>query len=123
MLFAVLLVLPSIIFLVAAQMCLKAAAIKLQGSRLQCANKLELLVKSIFNLFIITAFFLYAIGFILWLVVLSKLNVSVAYPMMSLGYVLNAIVAYFLFKEPLSKRSFMGIVIIMLGIYLITYHS
>ena len=123
MLFTVLLVLPSIIFLVAAQMCLKVATVKLRAIRLQHLNKLQLLIKSVFNSFIITAFFLYAIGFVLWLVVLSKLNVNVAYPMMSLGYVLNAIVAYFLFKEPLSKRSFMGIVIIMLGIYLITYHS
>ena len=123
MLFAVSLVLPSILFLVAAQMCLKAAAVRLRDVRTRSAHKLALLRKCVLNPFIITAFFLYGIGFILWLIVLSRLNVSIAYPMMSLGYVINAIAAYFLFKEPLSKKSFVGIIIIMLGIYLITYNG
>jgi len=44
---------------------------------------------------------------------------SLAYPMLSIGYVVNAIAAYYLFGESLSVMRITGIFIIIVGVYLI----
>jgi multidrug transporter EmrE-like cation transporter len=54
-----------------------------------------------------------------WLMVLSRIEVSVAYPMVSLGYIATAIAAYYLFGESLSPTRIAGIFIILLGVYLV----
>ena len=62
----------------------------------------------------------YALSLIVWLMVLSRADVSYAYPLLSLGYVITAIAAYFLFGEMLSVMRIVGIVFIILGVFLIT---
>lgn len=62
----------------------------------------------------------YAVSLIVWLMVLSRSEVSYAYPLLSLGYVITAIAAYFLFGESLSFLRLGGIVFIILGVCLIT---
>jgi len=60
------------------------------------------------------------VSFVAWLLVLSRVQVSFAYPMLSLGYVVNAVASYYLFQEPLSPVRIAGIFVIVLGTYLIT---
>jgi multidrug transporter EmrE-like cation transporter len=45
--------------------------------------------------------------------------VSIAYPMLSLGYVINAIAAYYLFGEDVSYMRWLGIGFIVLGVWLV----
>jgi len=47
---------------------------------------------------------------------LSRVDVSIAYPMLSLGYVVNAIAAWYLFGEVLSVQRLIGIGIILIGV-------
>jgi multidrug transporter EmrE-like cation transporter len=61
----------------------------------------------------------YAISIVVWLVALSKLPVSVAYPLLSVGYVFNAILAYALFDESLSMQKLIGIGFIILGVVIV----
>ena len=63
--------------------------------------------------------FCYGLGFLVWLIVLSKAEVSYAYPLISLGYVFTAVLAWFLFGEALTEIRMVGIVIICLGVFLI----
>ncbi len=51
--------------------------------------------------------------------VLSRVQVSFAYPMLSIGYVVNALAAYYLFGEPLTSLRMLGIFIIITGVYLV----
>lgn len=62
---------------------------------------------------------LYGISTILWIIALKKVELSYAYPMVSLGYVLVFIASYFLFNEPISWLRMGGIVFIMAGIVLV----
>ena len=39
----------------------------------------------------------YVISVVVWIMALSRVEVSIAYPMLSVGYVLNAIAAWYLF--------------------------
>ena len=61
----------------------------------------------------------YVSSVIVWLSVLSRTEVSVAYPMSSLGYVATAIAAWYLFAEPLTPTRIAGILIIIFGVYLV----
>ncbi len=61
----------------------------------------------------------YVVSVGLWLVALSRVDVSIAYPMLSLGYVINAVAAYWLFGESLGPLRFAGIAVILIGVYMV----
>jgi multidrug transporter EmrE-like cation transporter len=50
---------------------------------------------------------------------LSRVPVSVAYPLLSLGYVVNAIAAQMLFGEAVTLQRWIGIGFIVLGVWLV----
>jgi drug/metabolite transporter (DMT)-like permease len=62
---------------------------------------------------------LYGVGTILWLGVLSRTEVSQAYPFVGLGFVFTALVGYWLFGDTLGPARIGGIVLVMAGIALI----
>ncbi|MCJ8014417.1 EamA family transporter [Paenibacillus sp. KQZ6P-2] len=62
---------------------------------------------------------LYGLATLLWFAVLSRLPLSVAYPLQSLAYVLALIPAYFLFHETMSITKIAGVAVIIFGAYLI----
>ncbi|MHB8068270.1 MAG: EamA family transporter [Desulfobaccales bacterium] len=61
----------------------------------------------------------YGLGFLVWLIVLSKAEVSYAYPLISLGYVFTAILARLMFGEAVSFTRMAGILVTCLGVFLI----
>lgn len=61
----------------------------------------------------------YGISFLLWIKVLSKVELSYAYPMVSLGYVLVMIFSYFFFKENITPIRILGVAFIMIGVILV----
>lgn len=71
------------------------------------------------NPWIILGLASYVISVVVWLLVLSRTDVSIAYPMISLGYVVSAFAAYFFLGEHLSLMRITGIFIILLGVFLV----
>ncbi|MFL9960548.1 SMR family transporter [Paraburkholderia sediminicola] len=61
----------------------------------------------------------YVLSVAIWIVALSKVPVSVAYPMLSIGYVVNALAAWYFFGEFLSAQKLVGIAVIIAGVYLV----
>ncbi|MGD9650301.1 MAG: EamA family transporter [Dongiaceae bacterium] len=72
------------------------------------------------NIYILGGLFLYGVSVIVWLMALSRVDVSFAYPMLSVGYIINAVAAYYLFDENLSVTRLAGIGVIIVGVYLIS---
>ncbi|MBY0578162.1 MAG: EamA family transporter [Burkholderiales bacterium] len=62
----------------------------------------------------------YAISVVVWIMALSRVEVSIAYPMLSIGYVVNAFAAWYLFGENLSLMKLAGIGIIVVGVYIVS---
>ncbi|MFL0195887.1 SMR family transporter [Clostridium sp. WILCCON 0269] len=62
----------------------------------------------------------YGLSFLLWIKVLSKMELSYAYPMVSLGYVVTMIFSYFIFKENISFVRILGVAFIILGVILVS---
>lgn len=67
--------------------------------------------------FLLSGLFFYGVSFILWLFVLSKIKLSVAYPITSLNFVLVIIASYYFFGERLSLFQCAGILLIIAGIF------
>jgi len=61
----------------------------------------------------------YALSLVVWIVGLSRVPVSVAYPLLSVGYVLNALAAHYLLGEALNLGRWMGIGLIVAGVFLV----
>ncbi|SUW63645.1 Undecaprenyl phosphate-aminoarabinose flippase subunit ArnE [Buttiauxella agrestis] len=53
---------------------------------------------------------------LLWLLVLQRIPVSVAYPMLSLNFIFITFAARFIWHEPVSVRHWLGVVLIIAGI-------
>jgi multidrug transporter EmrE-like cation transporter len=62
---------------------------------------------------------IYIASLVVWILGLSRVPVSVAYPMLSLGYVVNAIAAHYLFGESVTVVRWLGIGFIVLGVWLV----
>ncbi|HUW51789.1 MAG TPA: SMR family transporter [Sulfuricella sp.] len=62
----------------------------------------------------------YVISVVVWIMALSRVEVSIAYPMLSIGYVVNALAAWWLFGEAVSITRLAGIGIIIIGVYVVS---
>jgi multidrug transporter EmrE-like cation transporter len=102
-----------------AQLLLKAGIAKVGQFNFTLPNILPVTMQVAANPYIILGLTFYVVSVVLWLMVLSRVDVSMAYPMLSLGYVMNAIAAYYLFGENLSLTRIIGILVILGGVYLI----
>ena len=58
----------------------------------------------------------YVLSVAIWIAALSRVDVSVAYPMLSLGYIVNAVAAWALFGEALTPTKIAGTLIILVGV-------
>ena len=61
----------------------------------------------------------YVVSLFVWILGLSRVPVSIAYPMLSIGYVINAIAAHYLLGESVTTARWMGIGFIILGVWLV----
>lgn len=62
----------------------------------------------------------YGVSLVLWLGALSRVPVSIAYPMLSIGYVVNAVAAAALFGETLTLAKGGGIALIITGVLVLS---
>jgi drug/metabolite transporter (DMT)-like permease len=102
-----------------AQLLLKAGSQSLSDLTFSWENLFTMIFQTASNPFIILGICLYIMSVTVWIGVLSRTEVSVAYPMISLGYVINAIAAYYLFNEHLTVTRIGGIFIILIGVFLV----
>jgi drug/metabolite transporter (DMT)-like permease len=61
----------------------------------------------------------YAVSVVVWIIGLSRVPVSIAYPMLSLGYIINAIAAHYLLGEAVTLQRWLGIGFIIIGVWLV----
>ena len=62
----------------------------------------------------------YVVSVVVWIMALSRVEVSIAYPMLSIGYVVNALAAWWLFGEAVSLTRLAGIGVIVIGVYIVS---
>jgi multidrug transporter EmrE-like cation transporter len=99
-----------------AQLLLKAGVNAVGHFEFSAANVVPVGLRLATQWPIISGLACYVVSVGVWIVGLSRVDVSIAYPMLSLGYVVNAIAAWYLFGEVLSVQRLVGIGIILVGV-------
>ena len=73
-------------------------------------------IKSLFSPVFIVALIIYGVATILWVVVLSRVPLTIAYPIVAMSYLIVPILARIFLQESLHWQTFVGAAIIIIGI-------
>jgi multidrug transporter EmrE-like cation transporter len=113
------LVLLGVLLNAAAQLLLKAGTNAIGEFQFSAANLGPIGWSVATQPFILGGLACYVVSVVIWIMALSRVEVSMAYPMLSIGYVVNAVAAYFLFGEAVGPQRMIGIGVIIVGVYLV----
>lgn len=111
-------ILMSICIGIIGQLMLKKGAITLSVD--PSINIFNYITKVFSNYYLILGLALYAISALIWINVLSKVDLSYAYPMIAMSYVVVALLATVFFNEQISLIRWSGIAFIIAGVILIS---
>lgn len=113
------LIIISVVMGAIGQVVLKIGANKLGDFDLLSGS----IIKSLFTLItipeIIIGVLLFGTSFLLWIKVLTQNELSSAYPMVSLGYIIVTILSFALFKESMTVNKVLGIGLIVFGVIIL----
>lgn len=110
----------SILTTAGAQLCLKRGILKLGELNFSPSGLVNLCLKVLQNVWLLSGLSLFVISFVLWLFIISKIRLNIAYPIaVSTEVSLVVVSAWLFFHEYLSPLQVLGIVIVMAGIFLI----
>ena len=114
-----LLAVTSIVMSVAAQFALKAGMTEIKSGLSPVGSAgLQSLVPFLTNKWLILGFALYGLGAIVWLSVLAKWDVSKAYPLVGLGFLLSVAVGFAL-GETVTLLRALGVLLIVAGVFIV----
>jgi drug/metabolite transporter (DMT)-like permease len=103
-----------------AQLLLKAGTNALGGAiHLTAQNWFQTGIKVATQLPILGGLACYAVSLVVWIIGLSRTDVTIAYPMLSLGYVVSAAGAWLFLGEAVSPQRLLAIAVIMVGVALL----
>jgi multidrug transporter EmrE-like cation transporter len=113
------LILLGVLLNAAAQLFLKKGMIGIGHFAFAAENAVRVTLAAASNPFIVAGLGCYVVSVVLWMLALSRVEVSFAYPFLSVGYVITAVVGYLAFHENLSASRILGILLICIGVTLI----
>jgi len=113
------LILMDVILNVTGQLSLKYGMGKIDNFSLSLATLQPVFLQAATNLHVLFGLLCYGMGFLVWLIVLAKAEVSYAYPLISLGYVFTAILARVMFGEAVGFTRMAGICVTCIGVFMI----
>lgn len=113
------LILTGVLLNAGAQLLLKAGVTPLGELSVGLHNLLPTMVKVLTQWPILAGMVCYVVSLGVWIVGLSRIEVSIAYPMLSMGYVVNALLAWWLFGEALGPMRWAGLFLILAGVVVI----
>lgn len=116
----IILILSSVLLNVTAQIFMKKGMIQVGEVQNSIKYLIGVIPNMITNIFLWLAMLCYAISIFLWMIVLSKVDVSYAYPFLSVGYIVSLFAGYFLFSENITSIRILGVIIIAIGVLLIS---
>ena len=103
----------------AAQLLLKAGTNRVGEFSFALENVWPIGSRLAASLFILGRLACYVVSVVVSILARSRVPVRVAYPMLSVGYIVNAFAAWMLFGEALSAQKLVGIGFIVIGVFLV----
>lgn len=102
-----------------AQLLLKAGTNSLGVIELTRANWFATGIKVASQAPIVAGMLCYAVSLVVWIIGLSRTDVTLAYPMLSLGYIISALGAWMFLGEVISLQRLTAIAVIIVGVALL----
>lgn len=84
------------------------------------AGLIQLGLRVFGNLKVLGGFAAYGLSSLFWLVVLSKVDLSLAYPMLALNYVLVPLTAWLFLGEQVPTLRWLGAGVVIIGVVIIS---
>jgi multidrug transporter EmrE-like cation transporter len=113
-------IISGVILNACAQLLLKAGTNAIGGAiHLTMSNWFQTFIKVVTQLPILGGLACYAISLVVWIIGLSRTDVTIAYPMLSLGYVVSAFGAWMFLGEAVSPQRLAAIGVIVIGVVLL----
>ena len=113
-------IISGVILNACAQLLLKAGTNALGGAiHLTMSNWFQTFIKVVTQLPILGGLACYGISLVVWIIGLSRTDVTIAYPMLSLGYVVSAFGAWMFLGEAISPQRLAAIGVIVIGVVLL----
>ena len=103
-----------------AQLLLKAGTNAVGAIHLTAENWFSTGIKLATQLPIIGGLTCYVVSVGVWIIGLSRVDVTIAYPLLSLGYIINAVGAWYFLGEVVSAQRILAIGVIIVGVILLT---
>jgi multidrug transporter EmrE-like cation transporter len=113
------LVLTGVLLNAVAQLLLKAGTNRIGEFAFTMENLVPVGLRVAASPFVLGGLACYAVSVVVWIMALSRVPVSIAYPMLSIGYIVNAGAAWILFGESLTAQKLIGIGFIIVGVWLV----
>jgi multidrug transporter EmrE-like cation transporter len=113
------LILAGVLLNAAAQLLLKAGTNAVGHFEFSAGNLVPVGFRLALEPHIVSGVACYVVSLVVWIMALSRVEVSVAYPMLSIGYVVNAVAAWYLFGESVTALRAAGIGFIVVGVFLV----
>ena len=116
----IILILLSVLLNCAAQLMIRKGML-IEGE-VGMQNLLSHLGSMITNVWLWGAMICFLGSILLWIVVLSRVEVSYAYVFNSIGYVVLTVCAYWLFDESISVYKIIGMAVVIVGLIIMSFH-
>jgi multidrug transporter EmrE-like cation transporter len=113
------LVITGVLLNAAAQFALKASVRDVGAIALSASSALPMALRVGAEPWLWLGLGCYGVSVIVWILALSRVEVSIAYPMLSIGYVVNALAAWAWLGESMNPAKVLGIGIIVLGVFVL----
>lgn len=117
---AFLLILTGVLLNAVAQLALKASVNDMGAISVSLNTAIPVFTRLAAEPWLWVGLTCYGISVIVWILALSRVDVTIAYPMLSIGYVVNAMAAWALLGEALTGQRVLGIGIIIIGVVVLT---
>ncbi len=113
--------LTSIAFGVAGQFFLKSGALKL--GRVNFDNFFSHILNIVFTPELIVGLAFYGLGAVLYILILTRVNLSVVGPTVALSYVFSVLLGYFIFREAIPMVRLVGLGFIVAGVIMVIWQK
>ena len=86
----------------------------------QVGEVIPRLLRAAMSPIVVLGFLFYGLSAALWLIVLTRADLSYAYPLLSMGYVIVVVLSRVFFQEAVTPMRFLGTLVVCLGVFLIS---
>lgn len=103
-----------------AQLLFKLGMDKLNQENIEFTRSIYSVLHALFSPLVFSGLIVYGVSVIAWLWVLSKVDLSIAYPFVGISFIFTLLMGIFLLNESLNGYKIAGTVMIAVGCFLVS---